>query len=206
MKAERKPSFGGRSERLGQDEQRLGVFGSRHLEHVERSVDRRVDQRHEAHRARGGELLDRRARALSASSATRTGSPPPRPLPRALAPSPPPSLLPPQTSPPPPPPPSALVAERICSTRIAPMLELWALLRRPAIAEAELREVAADEPDVVRAHHGRDEAAADLDTAAQHDAHDGPDADGQRVVALRDVEDLGDDADAVLPCVPKRNA
>ena len=64
MQAQRKATFGRTAERLGQHEQRLGVVGRGHLEHVQRGVDRRVDEGDDAGGPRRRELLHHHARAL----------------------------------------------------------------------------------------------------------------------------------------------
>ena len=64
MKAERKAALGGATERLGQHVERLGVVGRRHLEDVEGSIHRRIDQGNERRAAHLRELLDLPARSL----------------------------------------------------------------------------------------------------------------------------------------------
>jgi hypothetical protein len=69
---------------------------------------------------------------------------------------------------------------------------------RPAVTDAEFREITAGEPDAIGADNTENETAADIDPARQSEPQDRADTDGARIVAFGHVEQFDCRTEAVL--------
>src|SRR5688500_12615179 len=76
-----------------------------------------------------------------------------------------------------------------------------ASLTRPAIADAELGEIAAHETEPIRAHERDHEGAAHFDPSRQTEFHDRACAHGLRILTLGHVQHVSDQTRGVLPMI-----